>query len=372
MVGKVDRYTVFDWNQIDHGGDPLSLVLNRRMRVYVKVDRTRYIARTKSKMAFVMDYTHSLRRAMARRHGRPDIDSVGPSTPRDFGLSWDGDVYLLALDYASIREVWATGDCTVAKFESGGLRLAQADNGNTMGVDGAQDLCAMHEEVRFGECYLVEKTRLTESPGGARSESWQSLRDRMAASLCVRREDLYLETAAITLLQRQGKSAWPGVSYPLEKSATPLPDAIYWLYQAAVAFNRDKAMEPGGIKDWLRENASGGLFRKRWVRTAVSIVPADGGLSKRIEKTSGRTMEAAAAIPSEHVGSALRLVLAMTDWWQSKLAEGRWPRDELAGKLEDAGFKETAIIDLAGMITGEPLGDDEAEKMKEYLGTRNS
>ena len=373
MVGKVDRYTAFNWDQIKHEGDPLSLVLNRRMRVYVKVDRSKYIARTKSAVGLLVENTLRVIRAMARATGDSYVDELDESSslPRNYGLSWDSDVYLLALDYASIREVWATGDCIVAKFESGGLKIASASNGkNVAGEDVVEEKDDVHDEVRFRDCYLIERTRRNEALNLQSPEDQQAFREQCAVSILIRREDIYLEKADVAVLERQGTSAWDAVDYPLETPDSRLPDAVFWMYQAAIAFNRDEVMERKGIKDWLRENASGGVFRKQWVRTADSVVPANGGMSRRIERTSGKPMHATESVPTKYVGSALRLVLALTEWWQTQLAEERWPRDELAGKLDDAGFEETAVIDLAGMITGEHLGKNETEKMKTYLGTR--
>lgn len=354
MVGKLDRYTAFDWGQVDHGGDPLNVVLNRRMPVYVKVDRTRYIARTKSTMALLMDNVHRF--------------FAMPSLPPSHGVSWDGDVYLLALGDASIREILATGDCSVTTFENGGLRLSPPTSDHA--EDCVHGVDALHEEVRFKDCYLVEKRLLKVSSGDADSEDWQSLRERCAIRMPIRRDDLYLEESEVALLQRQGKSAWTCVECAMETPDRRLPLAIFWMYQAAVALNRGQKVSREEVKKWLQENAPVEVWRKRWLRTAASIIPLDGGLSKKINRTSGSALDAAPSISSEHVGRALRLVLVLADWWQTQVEKGGSPRNELAGTLEDAGFGAIAIIDIVGMISGYHLVDDEEKKLKDYLGRR--
>lgn len=111
------------------------------------------------------------------------------------------------------------------------------------------------------------------------------------------------------------------------------------------------------------------VWRKRWLRTAASIIPLDGGLSKKINRTGGSALDAAPSIASERVGGTLRLwCWGWPSWWQTQVEKGGSPRNELAGTLEDAGTGAIAIIDIVGMISGYHLVDDEEKKLKDYLG----
>lgn len=106
------------------------------------------------------------------------------------------------------------------------------------------------------------------------------------------------------------------------------------------------------------------MFGKRWMRTAVTLVPREYKFAKNFKEEwlEKPAFQKGRALRSEHLSTMLTLALALTEWWLDQDGEDlQAKRIELAGLLEDAGFGMVAVEDLTGMITGEEVTDGQRE-----------
>ena len=110
-------------------------------------------------------------------------------------------------------------------------------------------------------------------------------------------------------------------------------------------------------------------MNKRWIRTAPSLVLRKYKFSERFNSNNLTQYSAAAVLSELNLSSQLTSALAIAEWWMD-LDKADIParRVELAGRLEDAGFLQTAVLDLTGMISEEAVDDSERPHFERELG----
>jgi len=347
------KYSDIDWKGIGAvDGHPLDFLIARGIPVYYKVHRGDFFVSRHQWQPVV--------RGSAKEVAGVSIQAVDYSIIRR-----DTDLLLLRLDEEDLREIRATGTRGMIEFSLGGLTRAKLKEGGS--GEGAR-----LAEVDFHRAHLVSHARWKRAQDTADISRPPRHVDH-AEPLWIGYEDLYLEGSDLAELRKCGT----GValeSYPLAVAGRVFPPVMEWLYRAAFACNRDKAMEPvvepgkkpdwedrkKVIQSWLRVEPGERLFNKRWMRTAVTLVPRKYKLAGRFKEEwlEKPAFQKGKALRSEHVSVMLTLALALTEWWlDQEKGDLRAKRIELAGLLEDAGFGTVAVEDLTGMITGEEVTD---------------
>ncbi len=349
----VKKYSDIDWKGIGAvEGHPLDFLITRGIPVYYKIHRGDF---------FVSRYQwQPVVPGSAKEVVGVSIQAVDYSIIRR-----DTDLLLLRLDEEDLREIRATGTRGMTEFTLGGLALSKLKEGDSR--EGAR-----LAEVDFHRAHLVSHARWKHAQDTARI-SRPPLHAEHAEPLWIGYEDLYLEGSDLAELRKCG-TGMALESYPLAVRERTFPPVMEWLYRAAFACNRDKAMEPPMERDrkpnwedrkkviqsWLRVEPGEPLFDKRWMRTAVTLVPRKYKFAKRFKEEwlEKPPFQKGKALQSEHVSMMLTLALALTEWWLDQAGDDlQAKRIELAGLLEDAGFGAIAVEDLTGMITGEEVTD---------------
>lgn len=374
-VGELVGYASFPWDKIRRGADPLDLVRAQQLRVYIKFDTTRYVARTKSSNVAFLEK----QRSSVHERGLIGGWRRAPELPDSLQPVWDCDICLLALDDSSIAEIRSTGDCAVSVFKWGGLKaVGQANTSNAVGARVSGEQAPRYENVPFAECFLVERSRMVEHevPMGIFSEI--SRLDRHAVQMRIGREDLYFEKDQ---LERVG---WAGSDYP-PKDGKERPSAIILLYRVSVALNsglirprvvdeqkkRTQASEE--VVKWLEGNAPEIEAKGALKRTARTIASKDYNRIKNFDEQGLAKFPGSEHVPVENLSLPVRFALAITEWWVG-FAKQRHDRRQLLIELCAVGFEKTAAFDLVEMISGKPVPRNERdaqwEKAEKVLSFR--
>jgi len=352
-----------DWSQWAGDEHPIKFLLRNEMSIYYKIQTSRCFAVTMRRFKY----------SEAVKNVKPTLNVVPPADWY-MGIGREDDICILQMDEPELLVLCATGSCMVTVFWLGGLKFREASKKTEKSTDepsteGVPELMPF-ERVEFEWCFLADRWLVWPGKAGSR----QRPSPHVDLEECVYEpriecRDLYVEEANVAELRRRGARSWVLSVCPIETADRKLPIAIFWLYQASIAFNRDSVMERDHIANWLRETAPDDLFKKRWVRTADSIIPLDGLMSRRVKKTfDADALGNYWPVSLEHVGDALLVVIALALWWCDQHKLGKSSKVVLASELEHAGFKNVAIIDLVGMISGEILDGEQEAKLIDKLG----
>ncbi len=347
------RYVDVDWPSLKAvEGHPLEFVLNLGIPVYYKIDRAIHAPLITSRLF--------LDRMPSELHSNTDKDP--PSLPF---VGFSERLLLVQLDDADVHEILLTGSRHVEEFVVGGLGI---DDPQTLSGAASAGLV----DIDFQNCRLINRKRLraaeelSRHPGFLRNEDY-------ADALQIGFSDLYLEASDVNALANIKRGT--GVErqpYPLGAEGRQLPQPINWVFQAWYAVYREKEIEPteSNIKSWLRANAPGKIMNKRWIRTAASLILCEYKFSERFNLRNLTQCSAAAIIFELNLSSQLASALVITEWWMDlDKADISAQRVELAGRLEDAGFLPTAVLDLTGMISEEAVGEVERPHFERALDT---
>ncbi|NIK63510.1 hypothetical protein [Xanthomonas cannabis] len=358
-----ERYIDIVWKDIGAvDGHPLDFLINRGISVYYKVHRKTFFVSRHQWQPLVR---YSAKEAAGVSTQEVDYSRVRP----------DPDLLLLRLDEEDLREIRATGTRGMNEFSLGGLARSEPE-------EGLSESRALLTEVDFHCAHVVRHERWKHAQNTAPIGRPPRHVD-YAESLWIGYEDLYLENSDIAELKKCG-TGMALESYPLAVRGRAFPPVMKWLYKAAFACNRDKAMEPlmergqepnwedrrKAIQSWLRVKPDKPFFDKRWMRTAVTLVPREYKFAKNFKEEwlENPAFQKGKALRSEHVSMMLTLVLGLTEWWlDQEPGDRQAKRIELAGLLVDAGFGAVAVEDLTGMITGEEVTDGQRETFLKEL-----
>ena len=355
QLTRVESYNQIKWEQIKAiDGHPLDYLLSKGIPVYYKIHRGLFVA--------CKHYFAPLKSSVAPRLFSSDdqsslLEFCGP----------DEELVCLCLDEDDLREIRATGSRGLIEFSLGGLAIRKRKDGELTEPDTGL------VEKNFHRCYLVNRHRWKEAVSTT-SVNWIPRREDYAEPLWVGYGDLHLAVSDVEQLRnsRPGQIRQP---YPFETDGRRLPEAIFWLFQAAIAHNRDQEMEKKGIKTWLLTNVPNDLFKARWGRTAINYVPL------RYKHTKNSDEKVLASLPmgeklKERVGKYasldLLIVVAIAEWWMDRAA-GNDPKAsayQLASKLDDFNFKGLEVLDFTGMILGEAIDDEDWKEIDELLGQK--
>ena len=368
-VGELVSYANIPWDKMHGRADPLEVVLLHGLRAYVKFDSSRYVARTKSLAAAISDKLRHLQRGYAAFGIRQRVTEL----PRELAAVWDSDITLLALDRSSILEILATGDCTVAIFEHGGLKPVNA--GKAIGLrepDASGEPAMLYEEVGFAECFLVDKWRMLGSGSEPDFSGHEPTLDEQAVRISISRDSLYFEKLKVERAGRE-KSAYP------PQDGKERPQAMIWLYEASVAYNRGlivsldrdgsthKADDYKKIERWLDENAGRDVAKGALKRVARTLAPQSYNRSKYFSEDRLAEIPGSGLVPKDCLSLPVRHALALTEWWINGSKGPRRSIYELACMLEEAGFEKGAVKDLVGMISGKPVSREDETKFRETV-----
>lgn len=346
------RYVDVDWPSLKAvEGHPLEFILNQGIPVYYKIDRAIHSPLITSRLF--------LDRMPSDLHSNVDKDP--PSLPF---VGFSERLLLVQLDDADLHEILLTGSRHVQEFVVGGL-----------GVDDPQTLSGAASaglvDMDFQSCRLINRERLRVAEESSRVPGFLRKED-YADALRIRYADLYLEASDVNVLENMKRGV--GVErqpYPLGAEGRQLPQPMNWVFQAWYAIYREKEIEPtlSNIKSWLRVNSPGKIMSKRWIRTAPSLALRKYKFLGRFNPSNLTQYSAAAVLSELNLSLQLTSALAISEWWMD-LDKADFParRVELAGRLEDAGFMRTAVLDLTGMISGEAVDDSERPHFERELG----
>ena len=335
------KYTDVNWSSISAiEGHPLQYLFNRGVPLYFKINRTTHAA-----------YTYRYIYRPTRSPGKPhpqDVDLVNWPAK---GL--DPRLLFLQLDDHAIQEILFTGSREVKIFTASGLALIGPESANDTGHTGLVD-------IDFAQCVLVNLSRYRiwplpgEFPRGAPEvDTFDSFRIGL--------DDLYLTTKDLEAIsQHRWGSGVERHRYPLERDDRKLPLPIYWTYQAAIAAYKLEEVNPSKVKEvsnWLRTNAPDGIMKKRWVRTAATLIRHGYKGDNKFSHEVISEYRSAPDILSLGLSRRLTCAIALAEWWLDQSDTGPEQVMDLVGRVKDAGFKRIASIDLVGMIKGSEISE---------------
>ena len=359
MVDQVTPYEDVAWDRVVRGRHPLEVILGRQMHVYYKVDQSKYFAHALElgTPATVVDQSGCKE---ARTHQRAE------SLPSD-------SILLLRLTENQVDEIRVTGVCLIEAFTRGGLtrryRPKPAWGKSKSSHQATQGDGDLFTPIDFSECLLFEKAWAAKPAMSELPES-AVISEQRPAQLKVRSHDLFLHESDIDLLFREGVSAWHCVPYPLRQKG--LSYALYWAYQASIAANRDQVPMPNGVMGWLRDNAPENAYAIRGIRTLSSMVRFDYKFRREFDQVSLDGFSKAQGLSDQYISKPIRLLMDISDWWLDHRGYDDVQRFELWKKLVDAGFRNTVIRNMMGVITGQHPTRREWDVFKYLLHWKSS
>ncbi len=338
---------------------PAEFLQRAGISVYYKLDRNRFLAHCKQ---FVPMPT-----------GGKKIGGKFRADQRLWAVhGFNGNLLLVRLDDEPLKDLILTGTAKVETFCAGGL----ADTS----TNGSGEISATLglTEVDFSECILVSKKRWRESPP-------ITIPSDLVESIDITPSDLYVELsdsqAAVAGKEQasppcgdeaQGSETTQTLTeerYPPTPRGCRPPDAIYWVFQAAIAFNRDGEKGISTI-DWLRRVPVDALFHNRTLKTAEGLVSKDYRFHQRLNMDVLEKYPGAASLRSPYIGLKLELAMAISSWWvDNESGDDDNSRIELIRRLVEARFPATDIVDLVGMISGKIVSDSYMKFLYEKIET---
>lgn len=338
---RVRNIETIDWTGLTKGA-PLEFLLEAAISVYYKIDRAKYIAYWK-------------RYVPVPKSAKP----VGAKLLNEQKLwaikGFDGDLLLLRLDDAPLRELILTGAAHVETFIAGGLAAPDM----TYVTGNPKELCLIEQD--FVECSLISIKKWRASTVTATPLDCADSFIITSSDLYVESEDVDSAAAGIRPASRLGRVQAPLEAedllepYPASPKGNPPPAHMLWLYRAALNFNSRGHADKKEIAAWLRETPDEKLFHKTSMSTAKWLVPVDYRLIDNLKKERLDHYPNANLLRNSHVGLGLHLAMAIASWWVDLESRDEDARTQLAERLTDAGFLNTAVIDLMGFITGTPV-----------------
>lgn len=398
------------------GQRPTSLLLSRRIPVFVKIDREsqllyRRYSRVLSREEPVPRDTSDPRlgrlprnlergsRRLVKRHGLPSRapkfrgpfstlprklarvharklpaanlrrHAVGGVTCRvDFTLDFKGfdqDALFLRVDDRVLSEIDLSGECKLSEFKDGGYAHPRPFDviGFTRG--GYQQkrtsdyLVSALEEIAFDRAFILDrkgfKKAIDERPMLERPDP-----EEFRIVLPIREDDLYILMNDFKALRQQASQTKELIKYPYgHRERMP---GLYWMFQAAYAHNHLKIVDKEGVEDWLTKNAPVNTYRHRSLRTAKKFVWLNldrrrGGGAERGEfaPDGAGTLETLEGYEWEFTSKWMSFILAIADWWLEIIKyDPQQSNRTLAEKLEGNKFAGLEVEDLVYLISGSP------------------
>ena len=356
MKDQMIEYRTVSWGKIVGSRNPLDVILDKGLDVFVKLDQTSYYARFVETKAPATTVSNA---------GRKEV-----LTRQRAGSSPNGGILLLRLSESQVDEIRATGACMIDAFTNGGLTRRyrsklQLGKPTVKGKAGDVAEEALFTPVDFVRCELFEHGRVTEGvPSGDAGEV--SAESGLApVRLEVRRNNLFLRKADVDVLRREGVGDWKEVPYPIETRRLSYP--IYWAYQASIALNREGVPMPDGVLGWLHDNAPEEAYSIRGIKTLASMVRLDYRNRHNFERISFADFPKAKQLSEEHLSKPIRLLMDISAWWSVHWGWNSSDKALLWLRLVEAGFDRTAVRSFYAVIEGNPVTKADLRELEWYL-----
>lgn len=334
MCYQMRRFSDIDWAKLlGRSEGPVDLCLRNDVPVYLKVRRDCQLV-----------YRH-YQAGQDLRH-LPLMDFYN-------------DVLFLRIDAGLLREISVSGYCHVKKFSCNGLYITDR---SSIGPDGVADKIPLLAEAEFDYAFLVDRK-------GWENRNWlwrnplvppmgsRCVPEDFICELEVGKNDLWFATCDIEMLEKYARNGRELVSCPL-RDQDRMP-GIYWMFQAAYAYNDRKLMSKKEIKAWLTDAAPRGTYAYRSIRTAEKFVWLNVDRSRGAKGRGEFILDDLDALDDRDkyefsfVSKGLSFILAIGNWW-AEIIE-RSPNEgnqALADKLYENKFNGGEVEDLVYLISG--------------------
>lgn len=348
--------------------DPLSLLIKRGVAVYIEVDQSRYVVRTKASAisVFVSNCIYI---------------TEGEENDRSLGLRISPNVLYLRLDESQVAEIREFGDCYITIFSRGGLIQRQSAKERSGAIrDGSDDVDAL-EFVELGECSLIDKKKWQARGSPFEFGRELSRSEPYVVGKRVGKNDLLLSVVDAQKLRLAGSSNWDCVEYPFKGSAEdPVPIPIYWLYQASLALKKIPGSRPSEAKEWLLQFADKQAYSVRSIDTLAVLAHPRYKFAGRFSAVNIADFPPAESLSGDLPTKPVLLLMAIAEWWseEAKTWGREWsllPEKErgevwmpLARKLKEARFDQTVVQSLTSIISGFSVPDADWKKARGMLG----
>lgn len=347
--------------------DPISLLLKRSVAVYIEVDQSRYLVRTKaSAMAVLFS-------------GSSNISGV--ENDCTVGLSIAPDVLYLRLDDSQIEEIRDFGDSHITVFSRGGLVRRHIAKEHRGAIRGESDDMGALQIVSLYECSLIDKKKWDSRMPSIEFGRELMTSDPFVVGRRVSKKDLFISVVDAQMLRLKGSSNWDCVEYPFKGTPKdPVPPPIYWLYQASLAMMKVPESKTSDAKAWLLKYADRQAFSVRSLDTLAVLAHPKYKLARRFNAVNVADFQPAKSLSGDLPTKPVLLLMAIAEWWSEevKVWGQMWsllPENErgevwmpLAKKLKEARFDQTVTQTLISIISGLSVPDEDWKKAKAMLG----
>ena len=301
-------------------GQPLSLLLSKKIPIYLQVDQFRY----KVYRSFKGHLPSS-----SESKGDDSLDDLenGSANALSFDMhGFSDDLMYLRLDDASLAELGRSGLCQSPRFSEFGLSIDHDNRPKARGqrksprvIDRIHDL----KREEFYAAFLIDRAAWgSGQPAAFLSDpSWRS--GYVAKDTKVATKDIFLDLNDVLKINQQMVLA----DFPYSFGGK-MP-GIYWIFQAAHHFNGPAHGGEWKVKEvakWLKENG-GGAFSSTALKATpkfarIKLNRSQGGKPRRaIDLEDIRKFD---ANPSDYVhpfaGKCLSMILAIADMWSRRKA----------------------------------------------------
>lgn len=352
---------------------PLSLLLSRKIPIYLKVDQVRYKV-YRSFKGYVLSPSGS--------PGDAALGDLENSSANALGFDMHGfsdDLLYLRLDDSSLEELGHSGLCESPQFCEFGLSIDQDNRPRVRGQrKSPRVISRIHDLKReeFYEAFLIDREAWGNGKAPSLLMDSEFRRYYLPEGMKLHKKDLFLDVKDVSGINQFLKAVDGLPDFPYE-FGSKMP-GIYWMFQAACQFNASGSsleLNEEQVVDWLKRRCGKGpFFTSSGLETAFKFIRMDvnrfqGGPQRDpidLDDIKGfRAHREHYEFPFASEG--LSMILAIADWWSGRGEGDDAMIIDLAKKFVLNGFAGLEVGDLVRLISGSAVTERQNKILREWM-----
>ncbi len=352
---------------------PLSLLLSRKIPIYLKVDQVRY------------KVYRSFNGYLLSPPGSPGDGALDDLENRSANaLSFDmhgfsDDLMYLRLDDSSLEELGHSGLCESPQFCEFGLSIDQDNRPKARGQrKSSRVIDRIHGLKREGfyEAFLIDREAWGSGNALGLLKDPAYRRYYVAKEMKVHKEDLFLDVKDVSGLDQFLKPVDDLADFPYEFGLR-MP-GIYWMFQAAHRFNGSGSnfeLNRDQVCGWLKRRCNKrGVFTHSTLETTFKFIRKEVNRSQGGPQRDPMDLDDIKGFRAHRedydfpfASEGLSMTLAIADWWSGRRKGSDFMIIDLAKNFVLNGFAGLEIGDLVRLISGSVVTEEQNNMLRKWM-----